>query len=135
MNAKETRPWPPRLPETTPTSRQRGRSASSRPSARSRLPISGLRSPAALMTSRPCHAIVLCLIYPVVGLVLARLVLGYSILPLLFPLAAGFALIGPFAAVGPYELSCRREQGLDLSASHALNVLRSPSFGAMLGLG
>jgi len=83
----------------------------------------------------PSHAIVLCLIYPVVGLVLARLVLGYSVLPLLFPLAAGFALIGPFAAVGLYELSCRREQGLDLSASHALNVLRSPSFGAMLGLG
>jgi uncharacterized membrane protein len=83
----------------------------------------------------PSHAIMLCLIYPVVGLVLARLVLGYEVLPLLFPLAAGFALIGPFAAIGLYELSCRREQGLDLSASHAFNVLRSPSFGAMLALG
>src|SRR5436853_1857296 len=83
----------------------------------------------------PSHAVMLCLIYPVVGLVLARLVLGYEVLPLLFPLAAGFALIGPFAAIGLYELSCRREQGLDLSASHAFNVLRSPSFGAMLALG
>jgi uncharacterized membrane protein len=83
----------------------------------------------------PSHAIMLCLIYPVVGLILARLVLGYEVLPLLFPLAAGFALIGPFAAIGLYELSCRREQGLDLSASHAFNVLRSPSFGAMLALG
>ncbi|MBI5263159.1 MAG: DUF2189 domain-containing protein [Bradyrhizobium sp.] len=83
----------------------------------------------------PSHAIVLCLIYPVLGLVLARIVLGYSVLPLLFPLAAGFALVGPFAAIGLYELSSRRERGEEAAAWDALEVLRSPSFGAMLGLG
>src|SRR6266436_5583343 len=31
----------------------------------------------------PSHAIILCVIYPVLGLVLARTVLGYSVLPLL----------------------------------------------------
>lgn len=84
----------------------------------------------------PSHAILLCVIYPVLGLVLARTVLGYSVLPLLFPLAAGFALLGPFAALGLYELSRRREMGeQEPSAWDALDVLRSPSFGAMLGLG
>jgi uncharacterized membrane protein len=83
----------------------------------------------------PSHAIILCVIYPVLGLVLARTVMGYSVLPLLFPLAAGFALIGPFAALGLYELSSRRERGEEASAWDALEVLRSPSFGAMLGLG
>ena len=83
----------------------------------------------------PSHAVILCVIYPVLGLMLARVALGYSILPLLFPLAAGFALIGPFAALGLYELSRRREGGEAASAWNALDVLRSPSFGAMLALG
>ncbi len=83
----------------------------------------------------PSHAVFLCLIYPVVGFVLARLVLGANVLPLLFPLAAGFALIGPLAALGLYEMSRRREQGLDVSWKHALDIRRSPSLGAITVLG
>ena len=83
----------------------------------------------------PSHAIILCVIYPVLGLVIARVAMGYSVIPLLFPLAAGFALIGPFAALGLYELSSRRERYEEASAWDAMEVLRSPSFGAMLGLG
>ena len=83
----------------------------------------------------PSHAVFLCLIYPVIGLALARLAFGYNVLPMLFPIAAGFALVGPFAAIGLYEMSRRREAGLDVSWKHALDVFRSPSIGAILVLG
>jgi uncharacterized membrane protein len=77
----------------------------------------------------------LCLIYPVVGIVLAGFTLGYNILPMLFPLAAGFALIGPLAAVHLYELSRRREAGLHTRLDHAFDVLHSPSFPSIAALG
>lgn len=79
--------------------------------------------------------IFLCLIYPLAGLLLARLAFSYDMLPLLFPLASGFALVGPVAAVGLYEMSRRRERGEEVGWADAFGVLRSPAFGAILTLG
>ena len=82
----------------------------------------------------PTHAIFLSIIYPVAALVLAQLTLN-NLMHLFFPLAAGFALIGPVAALGLYELSRRRELGLDLSWTHAFGVRHSASIGGILVLG
>jgi uncharacterized membrane protein len=76
---------------------------------------------------KPSHYAFLVLIYPVVGVVLMTWTSGANALPLLYPLAAGFALLGPFAAVPLYEISRRREQGLDTGLRSALEVRNSPA--------
>jgi uncharacterized membrane protein len=82
----------------------------------------------------PTHVVFLCAFYPLVGLLLASGFAKFDLLPLLFPLASGFALIGPIAAIGLYELSRRRSAGLDTSWVHVFDIFRSPSLGPMAGL-
>lgn len=79
--------------------------------------------------------IFLCATYAVVGVVMARLAFGSDLLPLLFPLASGFAIIGPLAAVGLYEMSRRREQGAEVGWANAFDVLKAPAIGGVAALG
>lgn len=75
--------------------------------------------------------IFLCAFYAVVGLVAFRLAMGTDLLPLLFLLASGFAIVGPIAALGLYEMSRRREQGAEVNWTNAFDILKTPDLGAI----
>lgn len=96
---------------------------------------SALRAGFRDFSAMPTFAVFLVIIYPVIGLVIARVTMGEDLLPLAYPLIAGFALLGPFAALGLYELSRRRERGLDIGLGHAFDVARSPSLPSIAALG
>jgi uncharacterized membrane protein len=83
----------------------------------------------------PTHLFFLCLVYPIVTIIVARTAAGYDLLPLVFPLLAGYTLIGPLIACGMYELSRRRERGLDISRRHAFEFLKFQSIGGIAVLG
>ncbi len=66
-------------------------------------------------------------IYPLVGVLASVFAFNANLFPLVFPLAAGFAIIGPAAAAGFYELARRRETGADSNWWHFLDPLKGRS--------
>jgi uncharacterized membrane protein len=85
--------------------------------------------------AKPSHYVFLCLIYPLVGAFLIAGASGDDTFHMIFPLMSGFALLGPLAGIGIYEISRRRELGLDTSWWHALEVRKSPAIPSIVVLG
>jgi uncharacterized membrane protein len=83
----------------------------------------------------PTHPAFLGLFYALAGIAIAALSSFGNALQLIFPFAAGFALLGPFFAVGLYELTRRREAGFDASWRDAFAVFRSPALPSISALG
>ncbi len=79
--------------------------------------------------------IFLCLIYPVAGLIIAAVDSQHALLPLLFPTASGFALVGPLFAIGLYEMSRQRELTGRIRYLDVFNVIRSPQIGPIVLMG
>jgi uncharacterized membrane protein len=83
----------------------------------------------------PSHLMFLAIIYPIAGVFLAAWTSGAGALPMLFPLISGFALLGPIAAIGLYEISRRREAGLASTWRNAFDVRHSPALPSIIALG
>jgi uncharacterized membrane protein len=83
----------------------------------------------------PTYPVFVGLFYAVAGIALFAMTSFGDALQLAFPLAAGFALIGPFVAIGLYEMSRRREHGLSVRGRDAFTVLRSPALPSILAFG
>lgn len=79
--------------------------------------------------------IFLVILYPIIGLILGHLAFQQELIRLIFPLASGFALLGPIAAVGLYSMSRQRELGGTANWGDAFGMIRAPSFGAIFTLG
>jgi uncharacterized membrane protein len=82
-------------------------------------------------TENRTDVLFLCLIYPLIMYLAVRIAFGYGVIPLIYPIFTGAALLGPVVAVGLYHVSWRREQGLETHWRDAFRVFQHHSIGGI----
>ena len=75
----------------------------------------------------PLYGLAFGALYALGGILVVLCVTAFGMIYLAYPLAAGFALLGPFVAIGLYEVSRRREIGQPVSISAIWSTVRSRS--------
>ena len=63
----------------------------------------------------PLYGLAFGALYAAGGIAILLCLMAFGLVYLAYPLAAGFAMIGPFVAIGLYEVSRRRETGQAIS--------------------
>lgn len=85
--------------------------------------------------AEPSHPVFLSLVYILICFLMVAYISGRTLWPYLYPLAGGFAFVGPVAAIGLYELSRRRETRDDVRLREAFSVFHAKGLWAIIVLG
>ena len=75
----------------------------------------------------PLYGLTFGALYAAGGILIVLCLTAFGMVYFAYPLAAGFALIGPFVATGLYEVSRRRETGQKVSFGAIWSAVRSRS--------
>lgn len=96
--------------------------------------LQSLRKGFADFNARPSFGVFLVMIYPLFALLLTLALTGENLLFLAFPMIAGLTLLGPMVSVAIFEMSRRREQGLDVSWRSSFSFVHSSAFASIVAL-